>query len=69
MGVELAPTILVRTGVEALAMPMRGWMRVLCLGWLGGKGLRFIYILTYKFINKLSEEEYDGNKYKVRCIF
>lgn len=60
MGVELAPMILVRTGVEAFAIPMRGWMRVFCFEWLAGTGLRFTYILTYKFITMLSEEEYDG---------
>ena len=53
MGVELAPTMRVRTGVEALAIPMSGWMRVFCLWWLAGTGLRFTYILTYNFINML----------------
>jgi hypothetical protein len=48
MGVELAAIILVLTGVEALEMPISGWMRVFCLLLLMLlMGLRFIYILTY----------------------
>lgn len=45
MGVELAATTRVLTGVEALEMPMRGCMRLLCLLWgFMPIGLRFIYI-------------------------
>jgi hypothetical protein len=55
LGWEVGATSRVRRGVEAFEMPMKGWMRVLDLEGLTGRGLSgFLLgsILTFLIMNQ-----------------